>query len=134
MTRKNPLADSLRPKGGWLRTHRHRLGLSLQAVADRLDVSPQAIHQFEKSEAAGTISLRQLANVAAAMGCRFSYLINLPPSAGSSALTPVPALTVARRPASSTAPLTPRRQAGASPPPPIEHSMFLDNQASGRFD
>ncbi len=36
-------------------------------------MSPQAIHQFEKSEAAGAISLRQLEAVAGAMGCRVVY-------------------------------------------------------------
>jgi len=62
-----------RPVKGWLRHHRQHRGLSLQAVADRLDVSPQAVHQFEKSEVAGTISLRQLAAVARAVGCRLNY-------------------------------------------------------------
>jgi hypothetical protein len=41
----------------------------------RLNVSPQAIHQLEKSEAAGTISLGQLEVVAASMGCRLTYAL-----------------------------------------------------------
>jgi hypothetical protein len=40
-----------------------------------MNVSPQAIHQLEKSEAAGTISLKQLEAVAAAMGCRVVYAV-----------------------------------------------------------
>jgi predicted DNA-binding mobile mystery protein A len=64
-----------RPDGGWLRAIRHALGLSLRSVAGGLKVSPQAIHQLEKSEAAGTISLGQLEAVAAAMGCRVAYAL-----------------------------------------------------------
>jgi predicted DNA-binding mobile mystery protein A len=63
------------PLGGWLRTFRHALGLSLKTVAATLKVSPQAIHQLEKSEAARTISLRQLDAMAGAMGCRVVYAI-----------------------------------------------------------
>lgn len=65
-----------------LKAAREAAALSLQAVATRLDISPQAVHQFEKNEAAGTISLRQLANVARAMGFRFSY--ELTPARGES--------------------------------------------------
>ena len=121
MPRTDPLFDSLRPHGGWLRSVRQNLGLSLQAVADRLDVSPQAVHQFEKSEAAGTISLRQLGHVAAAMGGRVTYAV-IGPDANAAAPTP-----------------TKTDPSPAPPPSPaaahgVEHSMFLENQASGRFD
>jgi len=121
MPRNNPVFDPLRPKGGWLRSVRQNLGLSLQAVADRLDVSPQAVHQFEKSEAAGTISLRQLGHVAAAMGGRVTYAV-IGPDANAAAPSPT------------------KTDPSPEPPPPpaaahgVEHSMFLENQASGRFD
>jgi predicted DNA-binding mobile mystery protein A len=64
-----------RPPEGWLRAFRHALGFSLKSVAARLKVSPQAIHQLEKSEEARTISLGQLDAVAGAMGCRVAYAI-----------------------------------------------------------
>jgi len=70
-----------RPAGGWLKAVREALGLSLKVVAGRLKLSPQAIHQLEKSEAGGTISLRQLEAVAGAMGCRVVY--SLVPRQGS---------------------------------------------------
>jgi transcriptional regulator with XRE-family HTH domain len=57
----------------WIKTTRQSLGLSLQAIASRLGVSPQAVHQFESSEAAGSISLRQLQKVAEAMGFQLIY-------------------------------------------------------------
>jgi hypothetical protein len=40
-----------------------------------MNVSPQAVHQLEKSEAAGTISLKQLEAAATAMGCRVVYAV-----------------------------------------------------------
>jgi predicted DNA-binding mobile mystery protein A len=64
-----------RPPEGWLRAFRHALGFSLKSVAGSLKVSPQAIHQLEKSEEAGTISLGQLEAVAGAMGCRLAYAV-----------------------------------------------------------
>jgi predicted DNA-binding mobile mystery protein A len=63
------------PAGGWLRTFRHALGLSLKSVSKGLGTTPQAVHQLEKSEAAGSISLRQLQAAAGAMGCRVVYAI-----------------------------------------------------------
>ena len=64
-----------RPAGGWLHTVRQALGLSLKSVAEVLNLSPQAIHQVEKSEANGTISLKQLEAVAGAMDCRLVYVL-----------------------------------------------------------
>ena len=87
-----PFGQLDHPAGGWLKPTRQALGLTLQTVADRLNVSPQDVHQFEKSETAGTISLRQLQNVAGAMGCRVEYAVlavrdadGLPPAAPVSA-------------------------------------------------
>ena len=70
-----PLDAVHRPVGGWLRAVRQALGKSLKSVAEELDVSPQAIHQLEKSEAAGSISLKQLEAVSGAMGCRVVYTL-----------------------------------------------------------
>lgn len=64
-----------RPVGGWLRAVRQALGLSLKTVGGRIKVTPQAIHVLEKSESAGSISLRQLEAVAGAMGCRVVYTL-----------------------------------------------------------
>ena len=114
LTQNSLAADSVRPHGGWLKSIRTKQGISLRTVAERLGVSPQAVHQFEKSEAAGTISLRQLENVARAMGCRVVY-----------ALRPVRAQP------------QPRQRTEAEPVAPVtsvEHSILLDNQAADRFD
>ncbi len=104
-----------------LKSIRLELGLGLREVAERLDVSPQAVHQFEKSETAGTISLRQLENVAHAMGRRVVYAL-------------VPARASRRPTAAPAAPATLAGDAAPAPPPPVEHSMFLENLAADRFD
>ena len=66
--RRAQTGESLpRPQGGWLRAVRQATGLSLKSVAGQLNVSPQAVHQLEKSEAAATVSLKQLSAAAAAM-------------------------------------------------------------------
>jgi predicted DNA-binding mobile mystery protein A len=70
-----PLQDARLPRGGWLKAIRQALGRSLKSVAGELNISPQAIHQLEKSEAAGTISLKQLEAVSGAMGCHVVYTI-----------------------------------------------------------
>src|ERR1700722_1342218 len=68
-----PLGAVQRPVSGWLKAVRQALGRSLKSVAAELRSSPQAVHQLEKSEAAGTISLKQLELVAGAIGCRVVY-------------------------------------------------------------
>lgn len=118
--------SAIPPAGGWLRVTRQARGLTLQAVAKRLNISPQAVHQFEKSEAAGTISLRQLKNVAKAMGCRVEYaVVALNAVEGA---TPPPT-AVDRDPASK-----PVNPAAESDRPELEHSLLMENQAAGRFD
>lgn len=75
LTSSKPLWELQSPSGGWLKALRQALGLSLKSVAERLKLTPQSIHQFEKSEAIGSISLRQLEALAGAMGCRVVYAI-----------------------------------------------------------
>jgi predicted DNA-binding mobile mystery protein A len=69
------LKNPQRPNAGWLKATRQAMGLSLKAVAKRLNSSPQAIHQFEKSEAARTISVKNLELVADSMGCALVYVL-----------------------------------------------------------
>jgi transcriptional regulator with XRE-family HTH domain len=121
-----PIATDVdRPLGGWLKSTRLGHGVSLRVVAERLDVSPQAVHQFEKSEVAGTISLRQLEHVARAMGCRVVY-----------ALRPQETREQARAAPARVAHTVPQSTAFAAADVrrKIEHSMFLENRAADRFD
>jgi predicted DNA-binding mobile mystery protein A len=70
-----PLKAVNLPRGGWLKAVRQALGKTLKSVAGELKISPQAVHQLEKSEAAGTISLKQLEAVSSTMGCRVVYTL-----------------------------------------------------------
>ena len=73
LTPDQPIQAVTRPTGGWIKAIRGALGLSQREVAKRLARSPQAVHQLERSEAAGTITLAQLEAAAGAMGCRLIY-------------------------------------------------------------
>jgi len=65
-----------RPPLGWLRAVREGLGLSLRALAKMIGgISPQAVQEFERNEATGALTLRNLERVAAAMGCRVLYVL-----------------------------------------------------------
>lgn len=59
-----------RPSHGWLRAVREALGLPRSAVATKLKVSQAAVQDYEKSEAADTISLATLRRVAEALDCQ----------------------------------------------------------------
>jgi predicted DNA-binding mobile mystery protein A len=65
-----------RPPLGWLRTIREGLGLSLRKLATMIGgVTAQSLHEFEKNETSGALTLRNFERVAAAMGCRVIYLL-----------------------------------------------------------
>ena len=57
------------PAGGWIRTIRHALGMTMAQLGRRLGVSAPAIAALEGSEARGAISLARLSDAAEAMGC-----------------------------------------------------------------
>ena len=71
-----------RPSHGWLRTIREAFGLPLSAVAQALHVTPQAVREYERSEAADRISLATLRRAADAMGCEL--VVAVIPKAGRS--------------------------------------------------
>ena len=76
-----PVSRAGIPEGGWLRSLRHGLGFSLGQLAKRLGVSRQHMGQAEKREAAGTISLNSLREVAHALDMDLYY--TLVPKGGS---------------------------------------------------
>lgn len=103
----------VRPTGGWLRSVREALGLSLESVGRSIGAGRQRVKKFENAEATDRITLRSLRKVAAAMGCDLVYA--LVPKSGS-------ITNLSEEPARSEA--TNRVLA-------VEHSMALENQASG---
>lgn len=62
-----------RPKGGWIRTMRTALGMSVLQLAHRLGVSRAAIYQAEQAEPDGKLTLKRMSEIAQAMDCRFVY-------------------------------------------------------------
>ncbi len=63
------------PRSGWIRVVRTGLGMSQSALAGRLGVSQVAVDKLERSEAARTISLSKLEEVAEALGCKLVYAL-----------------------------------------------------------
>jgi predicted DNA-binding mobile mystery protein A len=74
--RYQPLAGLQRPKGGWIRAVRQALGMTNRQLARRSGRrSAQSIHDLQQREAAETIQLNSLRELAEAMGCRLVYAI-----------------------------------------------------------
>lgn len=64
------------PVGGWIRAIREAIGMTNVQLAKRLGRrAPQSIEDLQQSEAAGTIKLDRLRELAEAMGCRLVYAV-----------------------------------------------------------
>jgi predicted DNA-binding mobile mystery protein A len=63
------------PPKGWVRAIRDALGMSGAQLAQRIGVSAQTVDALEKSEAAGTLQLKNLRRLAEAMDCRLVYAL-----------------------------------------------------------
>jgi predicted DNA-binding mobile mystery protein A len=64
------------PVGGWIRAIREAIGMTNAQLAKRLGRrAPQTIEDMQQSEAAGTIKLDTLRQLAESMGCRLVYAI-----------------------------------------------------------
>jgi predicted DNA-binding mobile mystery protein A len=69
------LLDIAPPVGGWTRAIREALGMTNVQLAKRLGKAPQTIEDMQQSEAAGTIKIETLRELAEAMGCRLVYAV-----------------------------------------------------------
>jgi predicted DNA-binding mobile mystery protein A len=63
------------PKEGWIRTVRKALGMSGAQLGRRIGKSRAAISNTEKAELTGGVTIKNLQQLAEAMGCRFVYAI-----------------------------------------------------------
>ncbi|WP_299723422.1 helix-turn-helix domain-containing protein [uncultured Tateyamaria sp.] len=63
------------PRKGWIAGMRQALGMSAEYVAQRKGVSRNAVYQAERSEQEGAVSLKQMEQLASAMGGTFVYAI-----------------------------------------------------------
>ena len=64
-----------RPRGGWIRAIRGGLGMSQQALADRLHIAKPSLAKLERNELNETISIGKLSEVARAMDCQLVYAL-----------------------------------------------------------
>lgn len=57
------------PRGGWIRTIREALGMTMAQLGKRLAITPQSLKSLEERERKGTISLAKLSEAAEALDC-----------------------------------------------------------------
>jgi predicted DNA-binding mobile mystery protein A len=105
-----------RPSRGWLRAIREAMGISARELAQVTGTSRQLPLQLEKAEADDSITLKSLRKLAAALDCDLVYA--LVPKQGT-----MQQLLESRARAQAT-----RRVLQ------VEHSMALEDQASGNLD
>lgn len=67
------LENIMVPKNGWVNTVRTALKMSLRQLAERMKITPQSVGEIEKREANGTITLKNLKEVAKAMDMKLVY-------------------------------------------------------------
>ena len=105
-----------RPPKGWIRAIREALGLSSAQLAERMKANRSLIVQQEKAEADDRITLKSLRAFANALDCDLVYAFV--PRAGS-----LQELVNARARATARTNVL-----------GVEHSMALENQASGNLE
>lgn len=69
------LQQTTRPINGWIKAIRTTLGMSLEQLANRLQVSKQNIQSMEKREQEMAITLKSLQEVAQAMDMQLVYAL-----------------------------------------------------------
>jgi predicted DNA-binding mobile mystery protein A len=63
---------------GWIKTVRTTLGMSLDQLGNKMNISAQAVRGFEQREKDGTISLNNLNEMAKALGLKLIYGLSAP--------------------------------------------------------
>jgi predicted DNA-binding mobile mystery protein A len=111
-----PASKVPRPPMGWVRAMRQALGISASELGRSLGRSRQLPLQLEKAEASDAITLKSLRSVANAMGCDLVYAL-VPRSGSIQDLRKARATALAREHVLR-----------------VEHSMALEDQASGHLD
>ena len=73
MIRLKSLNEVVLPPNGWIYSIRQALNMSLKQLGQRLNITPQSVKEIEEREKNGTISLKVLKQVAAALNMQFVY-------------------------------------------------------------
>lgn len=71
----HPVNRYAAPPKGWIRAIRDALGMNGVQLARRMNISPQALADLERSEAAGRIQIGTLRRAAEAMDCQLVYAL-----------------------------------------------------------
>lgn len=90
--------------GSRLREIRENQGLSRRHIAEQLGVTIAAVQDYERSEAAGRITLKTLRKYAEVLGCE--VMVTITPSEAHVAAPTPPKLSVPRRKKSQPPPTT----------------------------
>ena len=69
---------SFTPSRGWIYATRTALGMSLDQLGKKMGISAQSVKGFEQREQAGTISLKNLDDVARALNLKLTYGFSAP--------------------------------------------------------
>lgn len=69
------LTGALPPAGGWLKAIRTALGVSLEQLGNKLEISRQSVMALEIREKSQSITLRSLAEAAEAMDLQLVYAL-----------------------------------------------------------
>jgi predicted DNA-binding mobile mystery protein A len=69
----NNLEKLVVPPNGWIYSIRQGINMSLRQLGKRLSITPQSVKEIEEREKTGTISLKVLKQVAAALDMYFVY-------------------------------------------------------------
>ena len=93
--RLSPLRSVARPRKGWLKVIREALGMTVEQVAERLEVTKSMVSKYERAELDETITLATLRRVASALDAEFMYAVL--PRKSIEELRRERALTAARR-------------------------------------
>jgi predicted DNA-binding mobile mystery protein A len=109
-------ANIPRPPKGWIRAIREALGVSSRELADRMQTNRSLVVQQEKAEADDRITLKSLRAFANGLDCELVYAL-------------VPRADNLQQLADARARV--RAQANVLG---VEHSMALENQASGNLE
>jgi predicted DNA-binding mobile mystery protein A len=69
----NNLDEVVVPPEGWIYSIRQGINMSLRQLGQRLSITPQSVKEIEEREKNGTISIKVLKQVAAALDMKFVY-------------------------------------------------------------
>jgi len=71
--RFHELHEVVIPPSGWIYSIRQSINMSLRQLGQRLSITPQSVMEIEEREKNGTISIKVLRQVAAALDMKFVY-------------------------------------------------------------